>query len=193
MDEYSSKHDIQSHQDSLVPLFMEKLTSDYLKQSSIDQALTKAVRPKSYIPPLLFGLGIEVDHLFESKWLTDELFKLGFSISPTGITRFKHSVISHEEGSVETLLQGTFAQLVADNVDHNICALDGKDTFHGMWIIAVGTKERRQTSVNPVCIKRLKSLLNAKEVSFQKIPILWYEAPDIDSLSNIVFKPILEL
>ena len=137
---------------------------------------------------MLFGLGIEVDHLFGSKWLTNELFKLGFSISPTEITSFKHSVISHEEGSVETLLQGTFTQWVADNVDHNICTLDGKDTFHGMGIIAVGTKERHHTSVNPVCIK-----LNAKEVSFQKIPILWYEAPDIDSLFNIVFKAILEL
>ena len=196
-EEYPSNKDIQCHQESLVPLlrlFMKVLISDELKQSSIGQAITKAVRPKSYIPPLLFGLGVEADHLFGSKWLTNELFKLGFYISPAEVTRFKHSIISSEENAVETTLKGSFTQWVADNVDHNICTLDGKDTFHGMGIIAAGTKERDQPSQDPVRIKRLKSLLTAMEISSQKkIPILWYEAPDVASLSKIVFKPVVQL
>ena len=60
-------------------------------------------------------------------------------------------------------------------------------------MIAVSTKERYQTSEKPVLIRWLKSLLKASEVSSQKNPIMWYEAPDMNSLSNIVFKPILEL
>ena len=34
---------------------------------------------------------------------------------------------------------GTFSQNIADNVDHNLCTLDGKNTFHGMGIIQVST------------------------------------------------------
>ena len=33
------------------------------------------------------------------------------------------------------LTPGHFVQYVADNVDHNVCTLDGQNTFHGMGII----------------------------------------------------------
>ena len=46
--------------------------------------MTKAVRLRSYIATLMFGLGIE----------------LAFSISPTEVTRFKHSVITSKENDV---------------------------------------------------------------------------------------------
>ena len=39
-----------------------------------------ACRPRSCIPPLLFGLAIEADHKFKSRWLIDHLHKLGFSV-----------------------------------------------------------------------------------------------------------------
>ena len=173
---------------------MKHLIVDELKQSSIGQAMTKAVRPRSYIPPLLFGLGVEADHMFGSKWLTNELFKLGFSISPSEINRFKHSIINSEENTVESALKGNFTQWVADNVDHNICTLDGKNTFHGMGIIAVGTKKQGEISEDQVGIKRLNSPLTAEDISSRKrIPILWYEPPDTASLSKITFKPIIQL
>ena len=41
---------------------MQELVSDELKQSSIGQAIIKAIKTRCYIPPLLFGLGIELDH-----------------------------------------------------------------------------------------------------------------------------------
>ena len=37
----------------------------------------------------------------------------------------------------------SFIQYVADNVDHNICTLDGHGTFHGMGIIATCTPTSR--------------------------------------------------
>ena len=58
---YPSKYDIEHHEKSLVPLlrlFMNEVTSDVLKQSSIGETITKAIRTRFYIPPLLFGLGI---------------------------------------------------------------------------------------------------------------------------------------
>ena len=58
---YPSKYDIEHHEKSLVPLlrlFMNEVTSDVLRQSSIGQTITKAIRTRFNIPPLLFGLGI---------------------------------------------------------------------------------------------------------------------------------------
>ena len=37
------------------------------------------------------------------------------------------------------LTPGHFVQYVADNVDHNVCTLDGHNTSHGMEIIAAVT------------------------------------------------------
>lgn len=82
-----------------------------------------------------------MDHVFGSRWLIDELSRLGFSITSDEVSRYKQSVIQTE--SLNNLLSeyfpGTFTQWVADNVDHNIATLDGQNTFHGMGIIAVST------------------------------------------------------
>ena len=46
------------------------------------QSIIQATIPRTSIPPILFGIGIEADHMFGSRpWLIDELFRLGFSIS----------------------------------------------------------------------------------------------------------------
>ena len=52
------------------------LPSFQLKQTSIGNAIVQAARPRSVITPILFGLGVELDHVFGSKWLINELFKL---------------------------------------------------------------------------------------------------------------------
>ena len=110
-----------------------------LKQISIGQSIIQAARPKSIITPVLFGLGIEMDHVFGSKWPINELARLGFSITYDEVVRYKQSVIQSE--TPENLLieypPNTFTQWVADNVDHNVAMLDGQGTFHGMRIIAV--------------------------------------------------------
>ena len=193
---YPSRRDIENHTDSLAPLlqnFMKELVCDELKQSSIGQAIMKAVKIRFYIPPLLFGLGVELDHKFGSKWLTNEVYKLGFSISPSEIARFKQSVIANKDSSIEVMLKGSFGQWVADNVDHDVCTLDGKDTFHGMGIIAAGMINQVD-SANDVHIRREKYGKKAADVTSKaKIPILWYEAPDRAALSNILFKPVSNL
>ena len=40
---------------------MRLLVGSEVKQEPIEQSLMKAVKPKSVIPPLLFGLGVEMD------------------------------------------------------------------------------------------------------------------------------------
>ena len=145
-DYYPSELDIKNYDESLPPnlrSFMKALVPNEVEKACIGQAIIKAVKPTSYIPPLLLGLGVELDNLFASKWLINELSHLGFSISYEDITRYKHSVIASEKEGIENLLDGKFAQWIGDYIGHNVQTIDGKYTFHGMGIIVVGTRTRK--------------------------------------------------
>ena len=88
----------------------------------------------------MFGLGVECD-IFGSKWLINQLFQYGFSLSYSEITRYEQSVVSELQTDLNHLQKfaQVVTQFVADNVDHNIATIDGKRTFHGMDIIAIST------------------------------------------------------
>ena len=91
INEYPSKEDIKDHSNSLalpLRLFMKELVVGEVKQSSLGQAIKKARKTRSYVPSLFFRLGVELVHMFGSKWLLNELFRLGFSISYLEVTRF---------------------------------------------------------------------------------------------------------
>lgn len=78
-------------------IFLETIIKYPLKQASIGQAIVNAARPRSSIPPILFGIGIEMDHVFGSKWLLNELNRLGFCIAPAEVTRYKQAVVERED------------------------------------------------------------------------------------------------
>ena len=60
-----------------------------------------------------------------------------------------------------------FTQRVADNVDHNINTLTGKDTFHGMGIISV-TQPGKITSDKLVTrIRKRKKNRNNQKQGYQ--------------------------
>ena len=125
---------------SMLPMFLQPIVKSTVKRAAIGQCLVRPARTRSVIPPLLFGLGVELDHVFGSKWLINELFCLGYSISYNEVTRFKqNSIVSSNFEDVLPKYPDSVTQWVVDNVDHNICALDGKNTFHGMGVIAVST------------------------------------------------------
>ena len=91
------------------------------------------------MPPILFALAVEVDHLYGSRWLNNELFKLGFCVSYSEVTRFKQACVTNSANVLSLPHEPDaqpFTQFVADNVDHNIATLYGKGTFHGMGIIS---------------------------------------------------------
>ena len=54
-------------------LLLKVLVKDELKEQSIGQAITYAARPRSFIPPISFGLAVEDDHVFGSWRLIEEL------------------------------------------------------------------------------------------------------------------------
>ena len=67
---------------------------------------------------------------------------------------------------------------MSDNVDHNVCTLDGNDTFHGMGIIAVTTHFGQQpVSIESPPVQQQKKMKIQTLVANKGIPIKSYEEP----------------
>ena len=64
--------------------------------------------------------------------------------------RFEQSAALTNDTEIPGYLPGQFVQYVADNVDHNIQTIDGKDTFHGMGIIAAVTPSLKSNRYIPI-------------------------------------------
>ena len=150
-------------------LLLDTIMPSDRKINSIGQCIVYAARPQYAIPPVLFGLGVQLDHMFGSRWLVNQLFRLGFSISHEEVTRYKQSVLQNEqiEDWIPINASG-FIQWSADNVDHNTVTLDGKNTFHGMGIIASATStgDNLVPHLEPVLRKNVflsKNLSKTKE------------------------------
>ena len=176
--------------------FLKTIIPSKLKQNSIGHAIVQSARPRSVITPILFGLGIEMDHVFGSKWLINELARLGFSISYDEVMRYKQSVIQNEsmENILADYIPGTFTQWVADNIDHNIATLDGQGTFHGMGIIAVSNpKDNKSITTKSPMIIRQQRIKVDELVKDKGVSIFQYVSPRENSLASIMYKPILQI
>ena len=119
------------------------------KMASIGQSIIQAVRPRAVVAPLQIGLAAQLHHLYRSRFLVDTLFAMGFSSSYSEVQRFQKNAA--ELVAPDILGEGSFGMVLfaADNVDHNILTLDGKDTFHGMGMIAAVTPGRHTSHVVP--------------------------------------------
>ena len=58
---------------SVSQMFLQPIIKSTMKRASIGQCLVQSARPRSAIPLWLFGLGVELDHTFGSKWLINKL------------------------------------------------------------------------------------------------------------------------
>ena len=70
------------------------------------------------------------------------------------------------------LIPGTFSQNIADNVDHNLCTLDGKNTFHVMGIIQVSTNNNgllhEEKAIKRIDLQRVASVSKNKGVTIEQ-------------------------
>lgn len=201
-EQYPTREEIESCEKGIewlpeyVKLFLDNIIKYPLKQASIGQAIVHATRPRSCIPPILFGLGVEADHVVGSKWLVSELTRLGFSLSVDEVTRFKQSVTENENATdiISTYMPGSFSQWSADNVDHNVRTLDGKDTLHAMGIVCSTTNKDGPThlaNMRPVPrqkIQKVGSLIKNKGIS-----VTLYVPPEESGLSKLFFKDLSNL
>ena len=133
--EYPTVDEMSVCNDLLLPLlhlFIKSLVRSEVKQSSLGQALIQASQPQSCIIPLLFGLGVQLDHQFGSECLLKHLSRLGFCVSYDEVTHYKISVMhascgenvsdgcAQTSGSNESDSTVHFTQFCADSIDHNV-------------------------------------------------------------------------
>lgn len=111
------------------------------KTASIGQAIMQSCRPRVLLAPLQIGLGVQMHHLFQSRFLVESLCKHGFACSYSEVKKFE-SCASYCQGS-EIPKSSSFLQFAGDNVDHNLRTIDGKGTFHGMGTIAMLTPKTK--------------------------------------------------
>ena len=112
-------------------MFMDTLVKDPLHQVSLGEALAHTMQPRYIISPILFGLSFELDKVFCSRWV-NELDQLGLSMSYSEVTWFKHSVLVNDDSKkfLKGVATDTFSLWSADNVDHNICSLNGLGSLY---------------------------------------------------------------
>ena len=105
--------------------FLGILVRSRLKKISIRHSIMGCARPRSAIFQIPFGLGVEMDNQFGSRWLIYELSKLGFSVSHDEVKCFKQSVVEHDDYQHGISPEHrSFILWIADNIDHNIATLD---------------------------------------------------------------------
>lgn len=126
---------------------------DKRKQLSISHAIIKAVRPRSFLSPILNSLALLIHRKFASKSLIQLLAALGFCSSYHDAQQLELSAVYHPD---EPMPDGIFTQFVFDNADFNVATLDGLKTFHSMGGIKCITPARELISSHP--IKKLSSV-----------------------------------
>ena len=148
-------------------------------------------RPKSIMCPVVFGLGVQLEKSFGSKWLVNHMHRLGYSVSYDEVLRYKQSAIESNVELTSTVEDGpSFCQWVADNVDHNLVTLTGKGTFHGMGVISVSSLDM----IRDLAVTTLKERMKVSEsVKGKGIPLVDYHGRSHYGLLNLKFKSIKQL
>jgi len=79
-------------------------------------------RPRSFLSPVLIGIGAYVHRKFGAKELVTLLPNLGFSASYDEVLRLESSILNCNPSEITN---DGFQQFVFDNADHNVNTLDG--------------------------------------------------------------------
>ena len=87
-------------------VLLDILISSAIKKTSIRHSIVTTCC-KHIISPLLFGLGIHLQHSFGFKWLNNQSFRFGFSITGEEARRFKQYVIWQGE-TISDIVQDSF-------------------------------------------------------------------------------------
>ena len=144
----------------------------------------QACRPQSLLAPLQVYLGVQLHQQSGSRFLIDQLNRLGFSTSYSEVLRFERSAAVTHGTEFPGMTSKTFIQFIGDNVDHNICTIDGKGTFHGMGMLAAATPRLPKF---PIIIPRAVVNLEVLQQVGQ-VPFFFYNRSQQEN--SLVYKPI---
>jgi hypothetical protein len=147
--------------------------SAMLKKAAVGQCLMQMVKARGFMPPILFGLGVQLQHQFASRFLIDTLNNLGFSISYTEVMNFLRSAAFANKDIIKQIDTNQFLQFTADNVDHQTITLDGHGTFHGMGLICALAPNNDQSKRRR--IPRLKKISSEESKEMKGIDIHFWD------------------
>ena len=107
---------------------------------------------------------------------------MGFKSVMTLQTHYKQPVFCNEDVSdfINTNLSGTLSHRFANNVDHNVCTIDGKGMLHGMGLIVSTTPGSSLSSLTP--IPRQKMKYTDQVTAGRGIPVTYYDPPEESGL-----------
>ena len=158
--------------DSLM-VFLDEIfagTDVSFKVIAIGNSIVQAACPRALICPLQLGSAVQLDHHFKSRFLIDTLQTHGFCYSYAEVHKFKRCASVHDESSLARVTSAHAVQHVADNADHDVCTADGRNTFHGMALLAtVSLDEVSQKGKIPIYPYCLSETVLSK-VQYEKIP-----------------------
>ena len=104
------------------------------KVVALSHNILSSMKTRKCMSPLQLGLAVTLYHRYGSKDLINILSTLGFCASYSHVQLFQASALTFQG---EPVLEKCFSQFVFDNADHNVCTLDGFNTFHYMGGIQV--------------------------------------------------------
>ena len=128
--------------------------------TAVAHSVLQAVRPRTFVSPILLGVAVYVHRKFGSRLLVHILHKLGFS---TGYNEAQLFEASCMKSTPPTILSDSFMQFVFDNADFDVHTIDGFHTFHCMGGIECVTPAG--SMIKPEVIERLKKMPSAREIS----------------------------
>lgn len=109
-------------------LLLNLLAKSKIKQEALVQCIIKAVTPRTVILPILYRIEIELNNLFGSKWLFNELYRLGYFISYDEVPRCKQIVSKY-------IYQKLKIKQVLPNLLQTTQITHSQGTFHRSAII----------------------------------------------------------
>jgi hypothetical protein len=192
-DDVSDPKKVRAWMPQLLQVFMDNFMCPDARKTSLGHCIVQAVRPRNVIAPLPFALGVTVDNLTASKFLLNLLHTMGMSVSYDEVRLFKQSVMKCDKTEQRSPFPCSFTQYAGDNVDHDLCTLDGSGTLHAMGIISISqSSEVSGSSENPkLSIPRVKLMKSDEVCKLNKIQLLPCVMPD-DSCIDISFKPTFQ-
>lgn len=136
------------------------------KVAAIENFVVSLVRVRSYISPVMFGLGILLHRKYASKTLIDVLSSVGVSVSYSECLNFESSAINSYK---EVIPDDCFFQFVFDNADINTRTIDGHGTFHSMGGLMCVTPS---PPIDVYHVPRPKTRIQASDIGhFGSIPV----------------------
>ena len=178
----------QNWMPNLLQLFLNHLIYPEEKKTSLGHCIVQAVRPRTAIAPIPFAVGVSIDNICASKYLLNLLHKLGLSCSYDEVCRYKQCVARCESTETDQPVQQGFTQYAADNVDHNVCSLDGSGTLHAMGIISITNSTDSAASLDTTesSVARLKVIKSADVAKGSRVPLLPCNLPN-EPMAGITF------